>query len=230
MNNNTSAVPACIGMIMDGNRRWAHAHDVATIEGHKAGYEKLKEVVEWCKDSDVHHLVVYAFSTENWKRDDGEVQYLMDLMRMLLGEERTRMEEDGVAIHICGDLSRFPGDIQTAITSLHEDNPADASWHLWVAASYGGRAEIIAAVNTLAAQGRGPYTEDDVAAALTTKGMPDPDIIVRTGGEKRLSNFLPWQSTYAEFFFLDTQWPAFSRKEFDDILAAFAERKRNFGA
>ncbi len=224
----TPTPPHCIGLIMDGNRRWAREQGLSSLEGHKVGYDKLKEVTDWCKERDVHHLVVYAFSTENWNRSKEEVDHLLDLIRLLLREVRERSDPTE-AVHIVGDIARFPDDIQEDITAMHAAHAPDATYHLWVAASYGGRAEIIAVVNTLAQQGTGPYREEDISNALWTSGMPDPDLIVRTGGNHRLSNFLPWQSVYSELYFTDTHWPALTKDEFLGFLDRFNTEQRNFG-
>lgn len=222
--------PACVGIIMDGNRRWAHTHNLPTVEGHRKGYETLKEVAVWCKEREIHHLAVYAFSTENWKRSEEEVGYLMDLMRTLLQERLAKTQVLEEAVHVVGDYTRFPVDIQELITTLHARNSPDATYHLWVCASYGGKPEILAAVNSLLHRGVGEVTEEEFTRTLWSVGMPAPDIIIRTGGEKRLSNFLLWLSGYSELFFLDTYWPDFSKEDLNGVLTDFASRKRNYGA
>lgn len=214
---------------MDGNRRWARERGLPTLEGHKKGYETFKQVAAWCKEQDIEHLAVYAFSTENWNRSKEEVGYLMRLMRDLLTKGLPQMHKEDVAIHIVGDLARFPDDIQELTEALHSKNPKSASHHLWVAASYGGRPEILAAVKTLLQEGAGEVSEQGFTDKLWTAGMPAPDIIIRTGGEKRLSNFLMWHSGYSELFFRDTLWPDFSEQELRDVLKEYAQRKRNFG-
>ncbi|MBP9749399.1 MAG: di-trans,poly-cis-decaprenylcistransferase [Candidatus Pacebacteria bacterium] len=224
-----SRAPTCVGIIMDGNRRWARVRDVPTLMGHTSGYEKLKETEGWCKEANVRHLAVYAFSTENWNRGAEEVGYLMDLMRTVLHDRLEKLQSPDVAVHIVGDCGRFPKDIQDLIAAVHSKNRADAEYHLWVCASYGGKSEILAAVNALIQEGVQEVTEECFTGALWTAAMPAPDIIVRTGGERRLSNFLMWHSGYSELFFLDTLWPDFSKEEFDGILAEFAERTRNYG-
>jgi len=222
---------SCVGMIMDGNRRWAREQGKSTIEGHKAGYENFRNAAQWCKDEGIQHLVVYAFSTENWNRSEEEVSYLMEMMRTLLnGEAKKLQEEDNVAVHIVGELSLFPDDIQKLIERMHERNSSDADYNIWIAASYGGRAEIVAGVNSVLNEGgKNNLTEEDFKKKLWTANMPDPDIIIRTSGEKRLSNFLAWSCVYSELFFIDTYWPAFSELEFKEILENYRNRKRNFG-
>ncbi len=214
---------------MDGNRRWARERGLPTLEGHRKGYQKLKQVMEWCRDAGVTHLVVYALSTENWNRAKEEVSYLMDLFRTTITTEMKHLQKEGVAVHFAGDLSRFPEDLQEQMSAVHEANKRNASSHLWIAGGYGGRPEILEAVNKIIAEGITQVDERTFASRLWTSGMPDPDIIVRTGGEKRLSNFLPWQSVYSELFFVDTYWPAFSKREFDSILRAYARRERRMG-
>jgi len=221
--------PTAVGVIMDGNRRWAQGRGKPVTEGHRAGYGKLKEVVEWCKEGGVYDLVVYAFSTENWRRAEEEVGGLMQLMRHVLEHELAELRSHDVAVRVVGNLARFPEDLQQSIARLHETNSPDAQYRLWVCASYGGRAEIVDAAAKLVRVG-GEVTEARFTEALWSHGMPDPDLVVRTGGQQRLSNFLPWQSVYSELFFLDTLWPDFSRDEWNAVLAEYGERKRNFGA
>lgn len=225
----TTSAPTCIGIIMDGNRRWARAQGLPTYEGHRKGYEKLQEVLSWCKDAGVSHLVVYALSTENWKRAQEEVSYLMDLFRTTIQEHVTKLQSEGAAVHFAGDLSRFPDDLQQLMREVHARNDPEAQHHLWIAGSYGGRPEILEAVNALISEGVTRVDEKLFAERLWTAGMPDPDIIIRTGGEKRLSNFLPWQGVYSELFFVDTYWPVFSKQEFEEILCDFATRERRNG-
>lgn len=224
-----AVVPTCVGCIMDGNRRWAKAHDQDVRGGHAAGYETLKQVVSWCKDMGVRHLVVYAFSTENWNRGEREVGCLLDLMRTVLRTQLEELRSHDVAVHVVGDIARFPEDLQSEIAHLHETNPTEARYHLWACTSYGGRAELVAAAQRLVEDGVTDVTEDSFSEALWTADMPDPDLIIRTGGQQRLSNFLPWQSTYSELFFLDLLWPDLDRTTWNNVLHEFAQRKRNYG-
>lgn len=230
MHKTEKATPpiACVGIIMDGNRRWAREHNLPTLEGHRRGYGKLKEALEWCKEEKIQHLVVYAFSTENWGRSEEEVTYLMDLFREM-SKELSKLNKEDSAVHFVGDLSRFPDDLRKKIDELHTESKEDATQHLWVAASYGGRSEIVSAVNALAKKETGPYTESDVAEALWTYPMPDPDLIIRTGGDHRISNFLLWQGAYAELFFIDTYWPAYTREDFKRVLEEYRARERRYG-
>ncbi len=221
-------VPQCIGLIMDGNRRWAREKGLPTLEGHRRGYEKFKEVLDWAKEAGVHNLIFYALSTENWKRSKEEVSYLLDLFRTIIKEQTERLKEEKVRIIFAGDLSQFPTDLEEMMRTLMEETKNNTEYTVVIAASYGGRAEIIHAANECMKEG-GEIREDMFKKHLWTATVPDPDIILRTGGEKRLSNFLPWQGTYSELFFSDTFWPDFSHEEFTSMLTEFASRERRMG-
>jgi len=216
---------------MDGNRRYARERGLATLDGHRMGYTKAKEVAQWCRDAGVRHLILYAFSTENWNRPPEEVAYLTDMMKKLLLSEVDELRKERGAVRFVGDLERFGNDFAKQARAFEAQNPADPALTVIIALSYGGRAEIVRAVNKLLAEGgtRGTIDEKEFEKHLWTAGIPDPDLIVRTGGERRLSGFLTWQSVYSELFFLDTYWPAFSKKEFDEILATYAQRERRMG-
>jgi len=227
---NDSSGITCLGIIMDGNRRWAKEHDLPVYEGHTEGYKKLRESVRWAREAGIPHIVAYAFSTENWQRSEEEVGYLMKLFRSILEKETDKMIEERVRVRFVGDRSRFTGDLQKMMEKM-EATTADAKYDvtLHLLMSYGGRAEIVAAANTLAGEEATVVSEEAFANNLWSYPMPDPDLILRTGGEKRLSGFLPWQSVYSELFFVDTFWPAFTKEEFDSILAEFAQRERRRG-
>ena len=220
---------SCIGIIMDGNRRWARSHNLPEFEGHGAGYKKLQEVVGWARDAHIPHVVAYAFSMENWKRSEEEVGYLMKLFRSVLEKETEKMIKERVRVHFVGNRARFNEDLQQMMTKMEEVTAAAYEITLHLLMSYGGRAEIVAATNALIEEGAATLTEETFAEKLWSYPMPDPDIIVRTGGEKRLSGFLPWQSVYSELFFTDSFWPAFTKEEFEEILTQYHSRKRNFG-
>ncbi len=224
-----NTIPQCIGIIMDGNRRWARARDLPTLEGHTRGYGKLQEISEWTRDAGIHTLIVYALSTENWKRTPEEVSYLMDLFRTILKEEVKKLQKENVQVRFVGDLSRFSDDIQKSIKETHDANDPSSAYTLGIAASYGGRAEILAAVNAAIEKGERNLSEASFSSLLWTHDLPDPDIIIRTGGEHRLSGFLTWQSVYSELFFTDTLWPDFSKEEFRAILDSYAKRERRHG-
>ncbi len=190
--------PKCIGIIMDGNRRWAKAAGLTTLEGHKRGYAKAKEVAQWCRDSGVKHLILYAFSNENWSRSPEEVKYLTDIFNSIIFDEAEELRKENGAICFIGDTTRFGEKFAAQVKHLEDTNPKSPSMTVVVALSYGGRQEIVCAVNTLMKQkSGGEVTEEEFSKHLYTAHIPDPDLIIRTSGEQRLSNFLPWQSLYS---------------------------------
>ena len=221
--------PNCIGIIMDGNRRWAKGRGFPTLEGHRHGYEKLKETVRWAKTAGVKHLIVYALSTENWNRTSEEVSYLLDLIRFVLAHELSVFKKENTRIICVGERERFPKDIQELMIKAEEETALLTGMTLVLALSYGGRVEILNAVNVLLASGKKGVTEEVFKQVLWTKDIPDPDLIIRTSGEMRLSGFLPWQAVYSELFFTKTLWPDFSEEEFNSILKEFAGRERRVG-
>ncbi|MEK7063070.1 MAG: polyprenyl diphosphate synthase [Patescibacteria group bacterium] len=217
-----------IGFIMDGNRRWAHSRGLPTLEGHRAGFEKLKEVARWSKDAGVGTTIFYAFSTENWNRAKEEVGYLMELFEWALVNEFKKIMEEDARVLFIGDRARFSTRIQELMVEVEQGSATNKSGNLVIAVSYGGRAEIVAAASTLQEQGL-PLTEENFSKALWTGDIDHPDLVLRTGGEMRLSNFMPWQSTYSELFFSPTLWPDYTKEEFEQLLAEFATRRRRFG-
>lgn len=221
--------PKCVGFIMDGNRRFAAEEGLDTLLGHVAGKEKLFEVVEWIKELEIPHAVFYAFSTENWHRTENEVNALMVLFVSAINELQAQPGEQRIRIKIVGRKTDFAPELQVEMEQLEErSREGDFTTTVWVALSYGGRAEIVAAVNE-AIKNNAPVTEDSFPGLMWSAGMPDPDIIIRTGGDQRLSNFLPWQSVYSELFFSNTYWPAFTKEEFTRILNDYAIRERRNG-
>jgi len=224
-------IPKCIGIILDGNRRWARKKNLPLVHGHKAGYEKLKEAFTWTKDANIKTLIVYAFSTENWDRKPEEVSYLLNLFKNAIKNEMNSFKEAGTRIRFVGDLKRFPKDLQQSISTVEKDTKENKKITLVICFSYGGRAEILQAVYEVARSERGKehISEEEFAKHLWTAGIPDPDMIIRPGGEKRLSGFLTWQSVYSELFFTDTLWPDFSKQEFENMLSEFANRERRRG-
>lgn len=226
---NDSSGITCVGIIMDGNRRWASAQSKPVFEGHTEGYKNLQNVLGWARDAGIPHVVAYAFSTENWQRSEEEVGYLMKLFRSILENETKKMVEERVRIRFVGDWSRFDEDLQKMMKEMETTTAENYKVTLHLLMSYGGRAEIMAAANALLEEEAAIASEDAFTKNLWSYPMPDPDLIIRTGGEKRLSGFLPWQSVYSELFFVDTLWPEFSREEFDIILSEFAARERRHG-
>ena len=225
----SSRTPRTIGIIMDGNRRYAKHEGIPTLEGHRRGYEKMKEVISWSKEAGVENLIVYAFSTENWHRAPEEVQYLMELLHRALIEMTDVAKKEGIRLRIIGERNCFAPDIQEAIMRAEKETE-DEVFTFVIALSYGGRAEILQAITRILKDNPDTVTEEQFSAQLWTNGIPNPDMIIRTGGEKRLSGFLPWQSVYSELFFTDTFWQAFTRDEFLRMLEEYAERDRRYGS
>lgn len=224
-----SPSPRTLGIIMDGNRRWAKGHGLPSLEGHRRGLEKVEELVSWAEESGVKEIILYAFSTENWNRSREEVGYLMNLFEDAFGERIEKIEEKGFRVRFIGQRERVPESLQKKMREAETRTSSGTKGTLVIALSYGSRAEIIDAVNTLLSSKREHVEEKDLENVLWSRGIADPDIIIRTGGDKRLSNFLLWQSAYSELFFSDTLWPDFSKEEFNAILREFASRERRRG-
>lgn len=229
-------VPRHVAIIMDGNGRWAAARGLPRLAGHKAGVEALRRTVRSAVEAGIAYLTLYAFSSENWRRPLGEVLDLTGLLRHFLRIEIDELHARGVRIRFIGDRARFDADIQRDLAKTEQRTDGNGRLNLVVALSYGSRAEIVAA--TIAAARAAingtldldTLDEDAFSGLLSTAGLPDPDLIIRTSGEQRLSNFLLWQSAYAEMVFLDVLWPDFSQPHFADALAQFARRERRYGA
>lgn len=225
---NTTVPLVCVGFIMDGNRRWAKERGEETLVGHKAGEDKFYEVAQWVKEANIPHAVFYAFSTENWLRDKVEVTYLMDLFETFMLQLKGEIETIQMRVYVIGERTRFSPRLQELMSELEKASSHYTGTAIWVALSYGGRAEIVAACNQAIAAGVA-IREESFSQYLWTAGMPDPDLIIRTGGDMRLSNFLPWQAVYSELFFVDTYWPAFTKDEFTRIVAQYADRQQRRG-
>lgn len=222
-------IPKTIGIIMDGNRRWAKAHNLPTFMGHSQGYETLEHFLRWAKDAGVSAVIAYAFSHENWNRSKEEVEFMMNLLRDILTNRFEKFLEEKVKVVFAGDVERFPKDIADLMRSWEEKTKAFTDFTLVMAVSYGGRQEILRACSLCTADGIAQPTEEDIAERLYTKHIADPDIVIRTSGEMRLSGFLLWQASYSELFFTKTLWPDFSKEEFLSILKEFNERERRMG-
>jgi len=220
-----------VGIIMDGNRRWAKNKGMLALKGHHAGGEKLKEVVRWVRDADIKHVIFYAFSTENWNRSEEEVSYLLNLIAEFLQKEFENFHKEGGVLHCVGDISRFSLVLQKILKDVEEKTKDNSGPHIYLALNYGGRQEILSAVKKIVAENpkQEDITEEYLAKYLQTGDMPDPDIIIRTSGEMRLSGFLPWQGVYSELFFTPAMWPDFSKEEFLKILEEYGERDRRHG-
>lgn len=222
-------IPYSIGFILDGNRRWAREQGLPTLEGHRKGMEKVKEILAWAKEAGVKEVIVYAFSTENWNRSPEEVSYLMALFEEFCKKWTEEVATQGGKLRFIGQRERFSESLREKMSEAEEKTKDGVNGTLAIALSYGGRAEILAATNHLIETGATNVDEVRFKEAMWSAGLADPDIIVRTGGEQRLSNFLTWESVYSELFFTSTKLPAFTREEFDAILAEYAERDRRHG-
>lgn len=219
--------PKTIGVIMDGNRRWAKERGLPTKDGHEVGAKKLQELLEWLKGTEIANIICYAFSTENWKRDEHEVSYLMQLLETVLQDKK--ILESGYRITVIGERQKLPLSLQTSISFVEQVTKNNAQ-RLFIALSYGGRAELVMACNNLIKKTKAPIGEDDIQNELFTKDIPDPDLIIRTGGRHSLSNFLIWQAAYAELYVTDTLWPDFAKEELGVLLTRFSQATRKMGS
>jgi undecaprenyl diphosphate synthase len=223
--------PVHVAIIMDGNRRWARAHGLAELEGHAAGVDKIRWLVEHAIRRGIAVLSLYAFSRENWARSDAEVAGLFSLLDQAIRAETPELVRQGVRVRVSGRLAEVPADIRGSITEALAATEGGTRLVLNIAFNYAGRTEIVDAVRAIVAAGT-PADEIDeatIAARLYTAGLPDPDLVIRTGGEQRLSNFLIWQSAYAEFHSCPALWPDFDADAFDAALEEYAGRGRRFG-
>jgi undecaprenyl diphosphate synthase len=220
-----------VAIIMDGNGRWAKRRGLPVSAGHKAGTRALRRTVEACIELGVRSLAVYAFSTENWTRPQDEVDALMELFGETIERELPDLAEQGVRTRFLGRRDRAPAWLQEKMATLERETAHRDVLDLWIAFDYGGRAEIVEAVRGLVREGVAPeaVNEEVVAAHLFAPEMPDPDLLIRTSGEVRISNFLLWQSAYAELVFVDTLWPDFGLHDLRSALAAYVRRRRRFG-
>ncbi|WP_137700586.1 polyprenyl diphosphate synthase [Marimonas lutisalis] len=227
--------PRHVAIIMDGNGRWAQARGRPRLFGHHAGAKRVREIVEACPDLGVKYLTIFAFSTENWKRTQVEVAGLMSLFRRYITKEARALKAEGVRVRFIGDRVRLDKKLQALMDELEELTAGNDRVHLTIALNYGGRDEVARATKRLAqdvAAGRlDPETVDEetLPKYLDTCVLPDPDLVIRTSGEARISNFLLWQSAYAEYEFIDTLWPDFSAQIFADLVLAYGTRERRFG-
>ena len=224
-------IPRHIAIVMDGNGRWARKRFMPRGVGHKAGVDALVKVVQAAADRGVGFLTVFAFSSENWKRPEEEVSGLMGLLLVALSKHLTRLKADGVRIRIVGDLDKVSEKVRNALLDAQTNTVDNSRLTLTVAFNYGGRWDIVQACQKAVAAGLSPaqLTEEALSRHMAMAYAPDPDLFIRTGGEIRLSNFLLWQSAYAELVFTDCLWPDFDAAELDRAIAAFARRERRFG-
>ncbi|MGQ8366296.1 polyprenyl diphosphate synthase [Glaciecola sp. 1036] len=227
--------PRHVGIIMDGNGRWAQVRGKRRTFGHKAGVEAVRASVRYARATDIESLTLFAFSSENWKRPEEEVGVLMDLFGLVLKSEVKRLHKNDIRLKVIGDLSAFSDKLQSKIRQAEELTEKNASLTLNIAANYGGRWDIVNAARQISEQVKNSQIdiqnidEDVFSTFLSTQGLPELDLLIRTGGDHRISNFLLWQCAYAEFYFTDTLWPDFNEDAFRAAVEDFSSRQRRFG-
>jgi undecaprenyl diphosphate synthase len=232
----SGGMPVHVAIIMDGNGRWAKARGLPRTAGHKRGADAVKRVVKCAGEMGIGYLTLFGFSSENWQRPESEVRDLLGLLRFYLENDIAELASNGIRLNIIGDRTRLPPDTVKLIEGAEARTAANTKMVLTIALSYGGRQEIVAAARALAADcaaGRvspEAITEEDFAQRLFTAGTPDPDMLIRTSGEQRISNFLLWQLAYSELVFTDTLWPDFGQAELEAAIATYQSRERRYGA
>ena len=227
-----SAVPRHIAIIINGNGRWARKRFMPRVAGHARGLESVRAVVKACVERGVEYLTLFAFSSENWRRPQDEVSFLMQLFMKALRKEVTRLDHNEIRLRVIGDMTRFDPDLVRIIRESEEKTAGNAKLTLCIAANYGGRWDIANAVSELMRsqpERRDGFSEDEIADALSMSFAPEPDLFIRTGGEKRVSNFLLWQLAYTEFYFTDALWPDFDADALDQAIESYRSRERRFG-
>ncbi len=224
-------MPRHIAVIMDGNGRWAKARGLSRSEGHKAGTEAAKNIVTQCREIGIKHLTLYTFSKENWARPKDEISTLFDLLTVFLKKELSSLRKQDIRLKILGELSEFPFGVRQVVAHTIKKTEHCSSMTLNLALNYSGRDELVRACKKMIAQGisEDQITEESMSDYLYTAGQPDPDLIIRTSGEQRLSNYLLYQAAYSELYFTDVFWPDFTPDELDKALADYAGRQRRFG-
>lgn len=235
MGNLENGYPEHIAIIMDGNRRWARSNGIDVKEGHKKGAENLEDIAKFCNEIGIKYLTVYAFSTENWKRSKDEVKALMILLKNYLKEFSKRADTENIKLKVLGDINSLEAGLQKSINNAIERTRQNTGLTLNIAFNYGGRDEITRAVKQIAQKVQNneitiqDINEELISNNLYTKGQPDPDLLIRTSGEIRTSNFLPWQLVYSEFCFVEKYWPDFGREDLLDTIKIYQSRNRKFG-
>ena len=225
-------LPRHVAIIMDGNGRWAKQRFLPRFAGHRRGVETVRDSVKYCLERGIEYLTLFAFSSENWRRPEEEVTLLMQLFVHALQKEVAKLHSNGVRLKVVGDLSRFDANLQSLIRASESQTAANDRLTLTIAANYGGRWDILQAVNRMAVEQpdkRGNWSEADIAPYLALSYAPEPDLFIRTGGEERVSNFLLWQLAYSELYFTDTLWPEFDSSAFDAAIVSYQQRERRFG-
>ena len=218
-----------IAIIMDGNRRWAKEKNLPSMVGHKKGVEALKATMRACDDFGIKYLTVYAFSTENWNRKPEEVNFLMDLLAQTLKNELKEMDENNVVISFIGDTTKLSDKLQNILANAVETTKDNTGVNLQIAFNYGSRDELVHAVKSIVEEGITDITEETISSHLYTKNIPDPDLLIRTGGEMRVSNYLLWQIAYSEFIVIPEFWPEFNKEKLAECVLEYKRRNRRFG-
>ena len=235
MNNITITTPKHIAIIMDGNGRWARSKGLPRTLGHKKGMDCVRSTVEACSEKNIEALTLFAFSTENWRRPEKEVGYLMELFLLMMRNEVKKLHKNNVILRIIGNRNRFSNQLQKAMTDAEDLTKNNTGLSLNIAADYGGRMDITEATRVLCHRvAKGELNPEDVTAEmlqaeLSLNNLPEPDLLIRTGGEKRVSNFLLWQLAYCEYYFTDNFWPDFDEQALDKAILSFHSRQRRFG-
>ena len=236
MNIDKNYLPKHIAIIMDGNRRWAKKQGKPSSFGHKEGATTLERIVRYAKKIGIEYITVYAFSTENWKREEEEVKILMVLFQKYLDKYSKQADSENIKVQVLGDVTAFPKGMQKTIAESIERTKNNTGITFNIALNYGGRDEIINAVKKISTKVKNnelkieDISEDIISENLYTKNQPDPDLLIRTSGEIRLSNFLPWQLVYSEFLFIDKNWPDFNEEDLENAILEYQKRTRKFGA
>ena len=236
MEFNKENMPKHIAIIMDGNRRWARAQGKTASYGHKQGAKTLEKIVRYANKIGLEYITVYAFSTENWKRAEEEVNALMMLLQSYLDDYSKRADSENIKVKILGDITALSQGMQKSIINCMERTKNNTGVTFNIALNYGGRDELVKAVKSIAQKAKNGDIESDnidekmISDNLYTAGQPDPDLVIRTSGEQRLSNFLPWQVVYSEFLFVNKNWPDFTEEDLDNAIIEYQKRTRKFGA
>lgn len=236
MEKSKQSLPTHIAIIMDGNRRWAKSQGKPAGFGHKAGAKTIENIVRYANKIGLKYITVYAFSTENWKRAEDEVSGLMLLLQNYLSDYAKRADTENIRVKVLGDITKFPEGTQKSINNCIERTKNNTGVTFSIALNYGGRDEIKEAIKNIVIDVKnGKITEEEITQELIsknlyTKDIPDPDLIIRTSGEQRLSGFLTWQSTYSELYFIQKKWPEFTEKDLDEAIEEYNKRTRKFGA
>ncbi len=222
-------LPRHIAIIMDGNGRWAKQRFLPRTAGHKVGLDTFVDVANACGDMGIEYLTVYAFSSENWNRSPDEVGALMELMSRGITKYEPELKRRNVKLKLLGDIERFKPQYRDALRGVEERLSVNDGMTLCICLSYGGRQEIVHAFNELLKEGKTEVTASDIEAHLYSAGIPDPDLVIRTSGEYRISNFLLWQSAYSEYYFADVYWPDFNKEELNKAIEVYSKRERRYG-